>query len=180
MIMNLKKTILLFSILTHTVLMAQSKQDCSRIATINNQEVLVDSNSTNKGEGLSYYLKKDPIAAKLFETYQGYNQPQWISASIGTLGSSLVIASLFTSKNESEGGLDSKQLLLIGGVTTLVLNYLISKTLDHGNERYLESSITEYNKRNFPKIYFSPFKNDSAFGRNPDSLGVQGGVIKEF
>jgi len=45
-------------------------ETCSRIAIINYQEVLVDSNASDKGEGLRYHLEKDPVAKEYLNTYQ--------------------------------------------------------------------------------------------------------------
>ena len=41
---------------------AITDEPCSRSARINYQDVLVDTSSTRKGEGIKFYLEKDPIA----------------------------------------------------------------------------------------------------------------------
>ena len=53
---------------------------CSRVATINYQEVLVDLSNKNRGEGLRYYLEKDQISEDLLDEYQKNNRPTLRSA----------------------------------------------------------------------------------------------------
>ena len=47
--------ILLTGILLILSYSAHSTDTCSRIATINYQDILIDTSSTKKGEGLRYY-----------------------------------------------------------------------------------------------------------------------------
>ncbi|HLW56607.1 MAG TPA: hypothetical protein VKY27_04425, partial [Bacteriovoracaceae bacterium] len=50
-------------------------ETCSRVAIINYQEVLVDVSSSNRGEGLRFYLEKDEVAKGLLDEYQENNRP---------------------------------------------------------------------------------------------------------
>lgn len=141
---------------------------------------MVDTSSNSKGEGLKYYLEKDPKAKSYFQQYKKESQPQWLTASVGTLGTSLILAGLFSSSSEKESGLSNKDILVLGGAATLLLNFLIAKTFDYNNAKYLKKSVEEYNKRNLPRIYFDPFKEPGSDGRAPNSLGFGAGIIKDF
>jgi hypothetical protein len=158
-----------------------STDSCARTAIVNYQEVLVDTNNTNKGEGLRHYLDKDPIAKNYLETYQQTSRPQKLIATIGAVGSSMLIASLFTTKKEDQTGLQTRDILVIGGIVTLVGNFLVAKTFDYTNEAYLQKSIDEYNKRNFPRIYFGPSAHDSKRGgKSLPTFGITGGLLANF
>jgi hypothetical protein len=124
-----------------------SSETCSRTAIINFQEVLIDTDSTRKGEGLRFYLEKDELALAHLDNYQQGTRIQWHTAAMGTAGTSLILASLFVNSTS-----DSRGQLTIGGATLLILNYLISKTLETANEQNLIKAIDEYNKRNLPRI----------------------------
>jgi hypothetical protein len=161
-----KLTVLISFFLLTSVFAAET---CSRVATINYQEVLVDVSSKNRGEGLRYYLEKDEVAKDLLNTYQENNIPTWKSAALSTAGTALMIAGLMTSSN----GDNTKNFMLFGGATMVAVSYLISKTNQYNNEYLLTKSIEEYNKRNTPKIFFSP--------TNPrEGLGAGIGVGQEF
>lgn len=134
---------------------------CSRIAIINYQEVLVDTNSTQKGEGLRYYLEKDPIARMYLERYQKGTEIKWQNAIIGSMGTALILAGLVTNMPN-----DNKRSFLIGGASLIAINFLVAKTIEHNNEKNLLKAIERYNKHNLPHIYFNPF---SGSGRNPSS-----------
>ena len=156
-----------------------SEQDiCSRTAIVNFQEVLVDTSSNNKGEGLSFYLEKDPKAKSYFDMYKKESRPKWLDAAIGTIGTGLIVKGLLMDKDENNNGFGAKEFFIIGGATTLIINYLVALTMDNHNEIYLQKSIEEYNKRNLPRIYFSPFKNVDNSGTS--SIGVQGGLSQDF
>lgn len=150
---------------------AIAAETCSRVATINYQEVLVDAGSGKMGEGLRFYLEKDPESKKLLDEYQKRNKPTLWSASASTLGSVMILSSLLQT-NESSG-IQNKNTLLYGGVMLVALSYLTSKTLKYSNEKYLKESIDQYNKRNSPRIYFSPFKENN--GSSGVGFGVQQG-----
>ena len=146
-----------------------SQETCSRIATINYQKVLVDAGSNKKGEGLRFYLEKDPISKKLIDQYQAENKPTIFSASASTAGSVLVLAGLLQT-NKSEG-IQNNNTLIYGGSILIALSYLSSKTMKFSSEGLLDQAVKQYNKRNSPKIYFSPFINDS--GGSNLGLGLQ-------
>jgi len=111
---------------------------------------LVDSNSTQKGEGLRFYLEKDKKASELLAKYQKGTKVRWYSAALGTVGTSMIISSFFVSSTGS-----NKQTLLIGGATAILVNFLMSRTFEAANEKHLNNSILEYNKRNLPRIDFN-------------------------
>lgn len=146
-------------------------ETCSRIAIINYQEVLVDTNSTEKGEGLRFHLEKDRTAKNYLETYQEGTQIKWQNAVLGTLGTSMMLGGILTNNNS-----ERKQTLLLGGATFMILNFLVAKTLEATNEQNLIKAIEEYNKRNLPKIYFNPDQtSDGAVGP-----GVSFSINKEW
>jgi hypothetical protein len=146
-----------------------AQETCSRVATINYQKVLVDAGSNKKGEGLRFYLEKDPISEKLIDQYQAENKPTIFSASTSTAGSILVLAGLLQT-NKSEG-IQNNNTLIYGGSILIALSYLSSKTMKFNSERLLDQAVKQYNKRNSPKIYFSPFINDG--GESSLGLGLQ-------
>ena len=168
----LKLTVLIFSILFQ-VTAVFGQETCSRVATINYQEVLVDVSSKNRGEGLRYYLEKDEVAKSLLNEYQENNRPTWKSAALSTLGTGMILGGLLQTSDNEGAGISTQNLLLFGGATMIAGSYLISKTNQYNNEYLLLKSVEEYNKRNTPKIFFSPTDPKNGFG-----LGV--GVGQEF
>ena len=128
-----------------------AQETCSRMALINHQEVLIDNNSTQKGDGLRYHIEKDPIAKSYLDIYQEGTRTRLETTVIGTIGSSLILAGILS--NSSSG--DNSRLIL-GGISVLMINFLITRTLDYQNEDNLMKAIDEYNKRNLPKIQFMP------------------------
>lgn len=128
-------------------------ETCSRIAIINYQEILVDSNATEKGEGLRYHLEKDPMAKAYLDTYQKYSATRWPNALLGTAGTGLLLVGVFTSNSQES------QIYLISGAAVILVNFLIARTLEVANEANLNRAVEEYNKRNLPKIYFNPENN---------------------
>lgn len=136
-------------------------ETCSRVAIINYQEVLVDSNAFEKGEGLRYHLEKDPVAKSYLDTYQKHSAIQWPNALLGTAGTGLLLFGFFTSNSHD------RQIYLISGGATILVNFLIAKTLEKYNEINLERAIMEYNKRNLPKIYFNPENNSQGNFSSP-------------
>lgn len=145
-------------------------ETCSRIAIINYQEVLVDTSSTQKGEGLRFHLEKDKKAKSYLDKYQESTQIRWQNSLMGSLGTVLILSSFF-----SNGSDTNKKSLIIGGATLVAINFLVAKTLDSANEQNLINSIEEYNKRNLPKIYFSPTGEE---GQNPN--GIEVGIGKSW
>lgn len=148
----------LVQVTTHAV------DTCSRIAIINYQEVLVDTNSTEKGEGLRYHLEKDPVAKSYLDKYQQGTQIRWENAVLGTVGTGLLIGGALV----QSGG--SKSPMIIGGIATMIVNFLLAKTFENSNEENLNKAIEEYNKRNLPKIYFNPGQSSSKDRDNTVSL----------
>jgi hypothetical protein len=163
----LKLTVLLLSILLSSL--SWSAETCSRVATINYQEVLVDVSSSNLGEGLRYYLQKDAVSKELLDEYQEHNRPTWKSAAMSTLGTAMLLGGILRPNQGDNELLTGKNFLLFGGVSLIGLSYLISKTSSYNNEYLLTKSIEEYNKRNTPRIFFAPADDGKGMG-----LGVGG------
>lgn len=126
-------------------------ETCSRVAIINHQEILTDTNTGNKGEGLRYYLERDEVAKKYLNIYQDGTQIKTINTVLGSIGTIFLLSGVIS--NNSSGLRDN---FLIGGATAISLNFLITKTLNFANESNLENAINEYNKRHLPRIYFNP------------------------
>lgn len=158
----LKLTILLLSIFFPSLLLAV--ETCSRVATINYQEVLVDVSSSNRGEGLRYYLQKDKVAEELLNEYQRNNRPTWKSAAMSTFGTAMILGGILRTGDGESETLTSKNFLLFGGITLIGVSYLISRTNQYNNEYLLLKSVEEYNKRNTPKIYLSPSSDGKGMG----------------
>lgn len=151
---------------------------CSRTATINYQDVLVDTSSSKLGEGLRFYLEKDPEAKKLLDRYQENNKIRRVDAILSTAGSGMIIFGLFQpSKNDSPKVLN-RESLIYSGIGLIAISYLVSRTIQYNNEKYLIRSIDEYNKRNTPRIYFNPTTQTNPQGSS--SFGLVAGVFKDF
>ncbi|MCR9203837.1 MAG: hypothetical protein NXH75_04610 [Halobacteriovoraceae bacterium] len=151
-------------IITFLVFLSNSSmavETCSRIAIINYQEVLVDTNSTEKGEGLRFHLEKDRTAKSYLDLYQEGTKIGLENAVMGTLGTSMMLGGILSNAESSK-----KQTLLIGGATLMIINFLVAKTMETSNEQNLRKAIEEYNKRNLPKIYYNPDQEDNR-GNNP-------------
>jgi hypothetical protein len=158
----LKRTLVFLSVFFATS--AFSAETCSRVATINYQEVLVDVSSSNRGEGLRYYLEKDQIAKELLDEYQENNRPTWKSAAMSTLGTAMMLGGFLRTTDGENETFTSKNFLIFGGATMIGVSYLISKTNQYTNEYLLLKSVDEYNKRNTPRIFFAPTGDGSGFG----------------
>lgn len=167
----LKLTVLISFLLVSTL--GWTAETCSRVATINYQEVLVDVSSKSRGEGLRYYLEKDQVSKSLLDEYQDNNRPTWRSAALSTAGTGMILAGILQSSGGSDSAVSSRNFLLFGGATMIAVSYLISKTNQYNNEYLLSKSIEEYNKRNTPKIFFAPTDPQNGLG-----AGV--GVGQEF
>lgn len=163
------RVLLVLSLLFLTI-NAHAAQTCSRIAVINYQEVLVDSNSSEKGEGLRFHLEKDPVAKEYLDKYQKGTRSRWHNAVLGTAGTGLLLAGVFNSDS------DSRKILLISGASTLLVNFLLSRTIEMNNESNLNHAIEEYNKRNLPKIYFNPEETRSQL----DLTNYRVGIMKQW
>lgn len=146
-------------------------ETCSRIAIVNYQEVLVDSNASEKGEGLRYHLEKDPVARDYLNTYQEQSAIRWPGALLGTAGSGLLLFGIFTSNSQD------RQIYLISGGAAILVNFLVARTLEVANETNLNRAIEEYNKRNLPKIYFNPENTTQGSANFP---GFKIGLAKDW
>lgn len=146
---------------------------CSRVATVNYQEVLVDVSASYRGEGLRYYLEKDETAKRLLDEYQDNNRPTWKSAAMSTFGTAMILGGFLRSDNNANESLTNRNVLIFGGATLIAVSYLISKTKQYNNEYLLHQAVEEYNKRNTPRIYFGP-------AGTMDSMGVGVGLQKDF
>ncbi len=133
----------------------------------------MDVSSRNRGEGLRYYLQKDQVSKALLDEYQENNKLNWKSAAFSTLGAGMILFGVLrTSEGENET-VTSKNFLILGGLTLITVNYFVSRTMEYNNERLLSQSVEEYNKRNTPKIFFSPTDPQNGYG-----FGV--GASQEF
>lgn len=144
-------------------------ETCSRVATINYQNVLVDAGSNKRGEGLRFYLEKDPVSKSLLNEYQEKDKPTILSASTSTAGSILILTGLLQTNKSS--GIQNSNTLIYGGAILVALSYLTSKTLKFSNEKILKEAVDQYNKRNTPRIYFSPYKDHN--GNSSVGFGMQ-------
>ncbi|WP_157680711.1 hypothetical protein [Bacteriovorax sp. Seq25_V] len=131
-----------------------ANEACSRIAIINQQEVLVDPSSNRKGEGLRYHLEKDEIAKRYLDEYQNTIESNLRPAIIGTAGTGLILSAFVANASDK-----NRKVLLFSGVATILINFLIDKTIDSSNEKNFTQAIEEYNKRQFPKIYLKDNEN---------------------
>jgi hypothetical protein len=166
----LKLTILILSIIMSSAFGAET---CSRVATINYQEVLVDVSSNNRGEGLRYYLEKDQVSKSLLDEYQKNQNPTWKSAAASTAGTAMILAGILRPNSGDNEVVTSKNFLILGGLGLIAVSYAVTRSGQSENEALLERSVEEYNKRNTPKIFFSP--TDPKNG-----LGMGMGVSREF
>ena len=149
----------------------QAAETCSRVAVINYQEVLVDTNSTQKGEGLRFHLEKDATALSYLDKYQEGSQIKWHNAILGTTGTTLILTALVSNASDK-----NRQSLIIGGASLILINFLVARTLEITNETNLLKAVEEYNKRNLPRIYFGPGNNTArdASGRSPHVIMEKG------
>lgn len=164
-------TKLVYMFLLLLIPLAHAAEECSRVAVVNYQEVLVDSSSSSRGEGLRYYLQKDPVAKRLLDEYQDNNRPRWQGAALSTVGTAMILGGLLRTGGNDNGDILNRNNLVIGGAMAIAVSYLISRTNQYTNEHLLQKSVEEYNKRNNPRIYFSTdpsSRSDQGFG-----LGVQ-------
>lgn len=160
--MYIKLSVILGSLFLSSALWAET---CSRVAIVNFQEILVDTNSSQKGEGLRFYLEKDKTAESYLDLYQENSKIKWHNAALGSAGSGLILAGLLTSGNRN-----ARQSLLIGGATMILVNFFISKTQENANEANLRRAVEEYNQRNLPRIYFE--SETSSFHQNSEPIGI--------
>src|SRR5690606_6545856 len=110
----------------------------------NYQKVLVDNDASQKGEGLRYYLEKDPQAMMYLEKYREGAGISWKDAIMGSLGTGMILAGILTSSSAA------KKSLMISGASLITINFFIARTTDYTNEGHLDRAVEEYNKRNLP------------------------------
>ena len=157
-------------------------EPCSRTARINFQEVLVDTSSSRKGEGIKYYLEKDPTAKTYYDTYVKKQKNQLIHSVLGTTAIGLILNGVLKSNDPNKNNFQNKGVWIASGALLIGLNILLAHTLSISNEKNLQRAVKEYNKRNLPKIHFGPFINQFENERNSSSrkFGVGGQISKEF
>jgi hypothetical protein len=153
---------------------------CSRTATVNYQSILVENGPNKKGEGLRYYLDRDPQAKKNLDLYQEIGAPNWHQAAIGSIGTILIISGLAKTGSFSEGGFASKRSLVLSGALIMAVNFLVVKTIEYNNERLLIQAIEEYNRKNLPRIYLGPQKDIFNNNFDSNSWGLSLGVYQNF
>jgi hypothetical protein len=166
----LKLTVLIIFALLGEAFAAET---CSRVATINYQEVLVDVSSNNRGEGLRYYLEKDPVAKDLLNEYQTESKASWKTAALSTLGTFMILGGLLRTGSGEGEAYTNRDVLIVGGISAIAVSYFISRTSQYKNEVLLQKSVDEYNKRNTPKIFLTPL--DAKKG-----MGAAVGIGQEF
>ena len=169
---NLAHTLIFITMLLAPI--GHAADSCSRTAIVNYQEVLVDASTSNRGEGLRYYLQRDPVAKKLLNEYQQNNRPRWQGAALSTFGTATVLAGFLRSNEGKNETFTGRNTLVFGGLTMIAVSYLISRTNQYNNEWLLQRAIEEHNKRNTPRIYFSADPDSS------NSTGLGMGMQKEF
>ncbi|GAB4010191.1 MAG: hypothetical protein Fur0010_02230 [Bdellovibrio sp.] len=152
------KSLLVFFLCATSI--SHSAEICSRTAEIGGQTILIDSSSTQKGDGLRPYLEKDDVAKTYLDTYQDNLKIRWQNAILGTLGTGVTIAGILTNDNSN-----NRQTLLVGGLTLIAVNYLVARTLETSNEKNLLTAVEEYNRRNFPKIFLFKSSGDDKKGQ---------------
>lgn len=158
MIKGIMRNFIIIVILNFIMTSLAAMETCSRTAVINYQEVLVDTNSNQKGEGLRYYLEKDLVARDYLDKYQDGTRLKWYQAIPGSVGTGLTLVGILSP------GDNNRRSLIIGGITLILVNFLVAKTLEAANEENLQKSIEEYNKRNLPIIHFNQGKDQNRSG----------------
>lgn len=153
MIKRIMQKLLITFILLLSVAPLGAVETCSRTAIINYQEVLVDTNSNQKGEGLRYYLEKDLISREYLNKYQEGSHLNWYQAVPGSIGTGMILSGIIFSNGSN------KRSFIIGGAALIAVNFLIAKTFEAANEENLQRAIEEYNKRNLPLIHFNESEN---------------------
>ena len=144
-----KVFLVIFFFFTMSSKVHSNPEICSRVALINYQEVLVDLSSSQKGEGLRYYLEKDKVSKQLLDKYQTEGKVNWKTTFIGSAGTLTLLSSLFLNTDKS-----TKKTLRFSGVFLLIINFLLANSYEENNEVFLRKAVEEYNKRNLPKIEF--------------------------
>ena len=128
-----------------------SSDACGRSAVVDHQEILVDTSTSQKGEGLRFFLDQDPTAKSYLDKYQEGTKIHWQNAALGTAGTGLILTGVFINSSS-----DTKRNLYVTGISMILVNFLVARTLEVTNEAHLIRAINEYNKRNLPRIHFAP------------------------
>jgi hypothetical protein len=81
----------------------------------------------------------------------------------------MILAGLLRTDEGDNEPLTNRKFLLMGGVAFIGVTYLVAKTNQYNNEYLLTKSVEEYNKRNTPRIFFSPTGDGNGVG-----IGVGG------
>lgn len=126
-----------------------------RTVQINGESIAIDASTTQKGEGIRYYLEKDPIALEYLNQYAQTNKPNWKRIAVSTFGVGLILGSIIAS-NETDNIFLKRDTLLYSGLGIVALSFIFAKTKQGEQEIYLNQAIQEYNKRNKPEIIWSP------------------------
>lgn len=148
---------------------ASSIETCGRTAIVGHQEVLVDTSSGHKGEGLRFFLEQDEMAKSYLDTYQENNRIRWQNAALGTAGSGLILFGAMSNASS-----ETKMNYYVVGVSMILVNFLVARTLEMANERNLIRAIDEYNQRHLPRIHFGPeFQNFPISSQNSEGSHQQ-------
>lgn len=164
------KIVLIITFLFTRLVMAE--ETCTRTAIVNNQRILVDTNTVQKGEGLKNYLEKDETAKQFLEAYRKGINSKWQNAALGTFGTALIIGGLLINS-----GSKARTAFVVSGVSFMAINFFVASTNDYTNETNLQKAIEEYNRRNTPKIYM---EEESERVHTTDDKGLMFNLIKEF
>lgn len=138
-----------------------AQDSCGRVATINYQDIFIDSSSTKKGEGLRNFLAQSPESLALLNEYQENTRPNYWIAGSSTAGFMLIILGLMSTRKT--GTYYSKQSLMTTGVVVMALSLVTSQTLKRQNEDRLMESIEIYNSTGGPQIELPEEKSGPFF-----------------
>ena len=122
-------------------------KSCERVATVNHQEIPLETMSGSKGEGLRPYLEKDDEAMRHLELYQERHRIHPFNTLLGVVGPGLLATGLVLDSRSEQ-----KKTFLTWGAVLVVTNFLVTKTIQGTGDSYLEKAVEEYNKRNSPRI----------------------------
>lgn len=156
---------------------------CNRTASVNSREIMLDLGARKKGEGLRYYFNQDPKAKYYLDQYQKTDDFFWYSAALGTLGTVTALVGMGRPGSFEGPRNAQKRILMISGVTLILVNFFVVKTLEYNNEKYLLKAKEEYNKRNWPKIYFGPVPDEgpqNSGHTTTNRWGVGAGLTTQF
>ena len=133
---------------------AAAIKPCERVATVNHQEIPLETMSGSKGEGLRPYLEKDKEALRHLELYQERYRIHPFNTLLGVVGPGFLATGLVLDSQSEQ-----KKTFLTWGAVLVITNFLVTKTMQGTGESYLEKAVEEYNKRHHPRIdlnFFAP------------------------